>query len=193
MRYFRVLVKSCVIFSVMVFLSACSSGGSYLSALTGNSNESVSLENSEAAANSEQNLRIGSFCPLAGTLAGAETLRLYAGEQTQKNVRVQFHISDIKRRCEIIGTQTQITVAVSGTVIKGPKSQTNQYQGSIRLVIVDQDFKPVTGGKRTPPFTIPQGATNTSFSIELEPLTVETTDPVILKDYQILAGFDGES
>ena len=170
-------------YCLFFILTGCSAGGSFLSSATGDKDEQkTEIVQIQPSAN---------LCPLAEIRAGAETLRLYSGEPSDSNLKVQLYISEVKRSCVTMGSQTQITVAMAGTVIQGAKSDQNSYNAPIRTAIIDKNFEPVAGNLQNHIINLNEVAADNRVIMTLEPIIVDTTDPLILKDYLVYIGFDG--
>lgn len=129
-------------------------------------------------------------CPTIEVQDGTASVRTYAGEQANANVRYQFSLGDIARECTKSGTNLVLKVGAEGRVLLGPSGSPGSFTVPIRVAVRNDSVQKVVYSQLNRiAAAVPAGGTETAFTYVSEPFTV----PFVAhpdEDYTILVGFD---
>ncbi|MDX7949998.1 hypothetical protein P7D22_02255 [Lichenihabitans sp. Uapishka_5] len=129
-------------------------------------------------------------CPSIEVLDGTASVRTYAGEQSNANVRYQFSLGDIARECSKAGGNLLLKVGAEGRVLLGPSGSPGAFTVPIRVAVRnDATQKVVFSQLNRISASIASGTSETAFTYVSEPFQV----PIVAhpdEDYTILVGFD---
>lgn len=129
-------------------------------------------------------------CPTIEVQDGTSSVRTYAGEQSNANVRYQFSLGDIARECTKAGNTLVLKVGAEGRVLLGPSGSPGSFTVPIRVAVRnDATQKVVYSQLNRVAAAVPAGGTETAFTYVSEPFAVPfVTHPD--EDYTVLVGFD---
>ncbi len=133
------------------------------------------------------------ICPIVDVRDGGAAHRVYNGNSTASaDVRYQYSIGETARECSVENGQLVIRVGVEArccSVGGGPSSFTVPVFIGVRR---DEGQQMLASKVYNVAAAIPQGSTNTSFSVVSEPLVVPLTQENAAADYTIYVGFEGQ-
>lgn len=133
-------------------------------------------------------------CPYVDVREGAAAHRVYAGQPANSSVRHQFSIADVARECRVVGDQLVIKVGVEGRVLLGPAGAPSSFTVPVSVAVRNESNNQfVVNRAYRVAATIPAGASNSTFSLVTEELSVPFKSLSANEDYQIFVGFDGAS
>jgi hypothetical protein len=179
--------------SAAAILAGCASGTSDPADMLGNLAARGAFGGSppvaaQAAAPSETNV----ICPSTELKDGSAAYRVYAGAQTNENVRYQYSMGDIARQCRVAGGQVLIKVGVEGKVLLGPAGQPSNFNVPVFVgVRAEAGEKMLVSKVYSAAVTIPAGETQGSFAIISDELAVPFTQENANDDYTVFIGFEG--
>ncbi len=129
-------------------------------------------------------------CPTIEGQDGTASVRTYAGEQSNANVRYQFSLGDIARECSKSGGNLVLKVGAEGRVLLGPAGSPGSFTVPVRVAVRnDATQKVVYSQLNRVAASVAPGSTETAFTFVSEPFQVPfVTHPD--EDYVILVGFD---
>jgi hypothetical protein len=129
-------------------------------------------------------------CPVIEVQDGTASVRTYAGEQTNRNVRYGFALGDIARECSKAGDTLVLKVGAEGRVLLGPAGSPGSFTVPIRVAVRnDSTQKVVYSQLNRVEAAVPPGGTEGAFTFVSEPFSV----PFVAhpdEDYTVLVGFD---
>ena len=129
-------------------------------------------------------------CPTIEVQDGTASVRTYAGEQSNANVRYQFSLGDIARECTKAGNTLVLKVGAEGRVLLGPAGAPGSFTVPIRVAVRnDASQKVVYSQLNRVAAAIPAGGLETAFTYVSEPFAVPFV-PHPEEDYTVLVGFD---
>ncbi|GHC71585.1 hypothetical protein [Limoniibacter endophyticus] len=133
------LLRSCALGATALLLAACQSGGSG----TALSEASGSAASQPAQAVEGQVLQsdLMGFCPQVQLREGTAYFNTYerGGEGDSSRIIYQASITDVTRSCNRANGQLNMTAAVAGRVISGPKGGAGTVSMPIRIAVVQGD------------------------------------------------------
>ncbi len=132
--------KGALAVTAALALSGCG-GGSYVGSLFGSGSSSSApasqpvASGQPPAAGAPQSAVLPVFqtgprelvCPVVEVREGAAAHRVYAGGQSNANVRYQFSMGDIARECRVQGNQIVLKIGVEGRVLLGPAGSPGSF------------------------------------------------------------------
>jgi hypothetical protein len=129
-------------------------------------------------------------CPTTEVQDGTASVRTYAGDQTNANVRYQFSLGDTARECSKSGDNLVLKVGAEGRVLLGPAGSPGSFTVPIRIAVRNEATEKVVFSQlNRVAAAIPPGGTETAFTFVSEPFSV----PFVAHpdaDYTVLVGFD---
>lgn len=129
-------------------------------------------------------------CPTIEVQDGTASVRTYAGEQTNNNVRYGYSLGDIARECSKSGDKLILKVGAEGRVLLGPAGSPGTFTVPIRVAVRNDATQKVLFSQLSRvSSSVPPGGTEGAFSYVSELFTV----PFVAhpdEDYTILVGFD---
>ena len=133
-------------------------------------------------------------CPYVDVREGAAAHRVYAGQPANSAVRHQFSIADVARECRVVGDQLVIKVGIEGRVLLGPAGAPSSFTVPVSVAVRNEaNGQFVVNRTYRVAATIPSGASNTTFSLVTEELSVPFKSLAAIEDYRVFVGFDGAS
>ncbi len=133
-------------------------------------------------------------CPYVDVREGSAAHRVYAGQPAGSAVRHQFSIADVARECRVVGDQLVIKVGIEGRVLLGPAGAPSSFTVPVSVAVRNEaNGQFVASRAYRVAATIASGASNTTFSLVTEEISVPFKSLAANEDYQILVGFDGAS
>lgn len=188
--------------AVVLALSGCG-GGSYIGSLFGSGSQPTEqpVASAQAPAGGVANAPVTLSgrpaelaCPYVDVREGAAAHRVYAGGQSNANVRHQFSIGDIVRDCRANGNQLVMKVGVEGRVLLGPAGSPGSFTVPVSIAVRDETTKQfIVNRTFRVAASIPQGASNTTFAVVSDEITIPLKSLAANDDYQVFVGFDGAS
>lgn len=129
-------------------------------------------------------------CPTIEVQDGTASVRTYAGEPTNANVRYQFSLGDVARECSKSGDNLVLKVGAEGRVLLGPTGSPGSFTVPIRIAVRnDATEKVVFSQLNRVGAAITPGTNETAFTFVSDPFSV----PFVAHpdaDYTVLVGFD---
>ncbi len=134
------------------------------------------------------------ICPIVDVRDGGAAHRVYNGNSTASaDVRYQYSIGETARECSVENGQLVIRVGVEGKVLLGPAGGPSSFTVPVFIGVRRDEGQQMLASKvYNVAAAIPQGSTNTSFSVVSEPLVVPLTQENAAADYTIYVGFEGQ-
>ncbi len=131
-------------------------------------------------------------CPYVDVREGAAAHRVYAGGQSNANVRYQFSMGDIVRSCRIEGNQLIVKVGVEGKVLLGPAGAPSSFTVPITVAVRrEEGLQFINTRTYRVAAAIPAGASQTTFAMVSDEIAVPFISPKSNEDYQVFVGFEG--
>ncbi len=131
-------------------------------------------------------------CPVVDVFEGAAAQRVYAGGQSSSNVRYQFSMGDLARECSVENNKIVIKVGVEGKVLLGPAGAPSSFTVPLRVAVrTEADQKIIQSKSYRVQVSIPQGQSQTPFTLVADPIIVPFLGEDAFDDYQIFVGFEG--
>jgi len=132
------------------------------------------------------------ICPSTELKDGSAAYRVYAGAETNENVRYQYSMGEIARECRVAGGQVLIKVGVEGKVLLGPAGQPSSFNVPVFIgVRAEAGEKMLVSKVYNAAVTIPPGQSIGSFTIVSDELAVPFTQENANDDYTVFVGFEG--
>ncbi len=131
-------------------------------------------------------------CPQILVLEGNAAHRVYAGsEQTNETVRYQFSIDDVARECALQSDKLAIKVGVQGKVLLGPAGSPGSFNVPVKISIIQEsNDEPIVAKSYRASATIPNGHTETAYTIISDLLTVPFVQEHTELDYSLRVAVD---
>lgn len=199
--------KGAVAVLAALALSGCG-GGSYVGSLFG-SGSSSSAPASQPVASGQppatgapQSAVLPVFnrgptelvCPVVDVREGAAAHRVYAGGQSNANVRYQFSMGDIARECRVQGNQIVLKIGVEGRVLLGPAGSPGSFTVPVSIAVRDEESRKYVATRTyRVAASIAQGSANTEFTVVSDEIAIPFKGLAANEDYIIYVGFDGAS
>lgn len=135
------------------------------------------------------------ICPIVDVRDGGAAHRVFNGSgRSNADVRYQFSIGDTARECAVENGQLVIRVGVEGKVLLGPAGGPSSFTVPVFIGVRREEGQQMLSSRvYSVAASIPQGSTNTSFSVVSEPLVVPFTQENAAADYTIFVGFEGQT
>lgn len=151
-----------------------------------------SLDNPDRPRGDKKDKKNGALvCPEVSVRDGTDAVRVYAGAQTGSNVRYEYALGDVARKCAPVGREITLKVGVSGRVLLGPAGSPGTFNVPVRIVVIKTDTQDAAFTKLyTVPVTVPAGATSAPFRFIAENVAVPLVSKKGNADYSIEVGFD---
>ena len=131
-------------------------------------------------------------CPVVDVFEGAAAQRVYAGGQSSSNVRYQFSMGDMARECSVENNKIVIKVGIEGKVLLGPAGAPSSFTVPLRVAVrTEADQKIIQSKSYRVQASIPQGQSQTTFTLVADPIIVPFLGEDAFDDYQIFVGFEG--
>ncbi|MDB5571522.1 MAG: hypothetical protein JWN93_2705 [Hyphomicrobiales bacterium] len=131
-------------------------------------------------------------CPYVDVKEGGAAHRVYAGGQSSANVRYQFSLGDIARECRVVGNQLVLKVGVEGKVLLGPAGSPSSFTVPVTVSVRrDGEEKMLASRTYNVPASVPQGASNSTFSVISEDIAVPFVSEAANEDYEVFVGLNG--
>ena len=201
------IVRVAIAVGALSALSGCG-GGSYLGSLLGSDSTPAPTPAAATGAQVAGQAATGQaatgqaaaagprelVCPFVDVREGAAAHRVYAGQPSNANVRYQFSIGDVARECRVVGDRLVMRIGVEGRVLLGPAGGPSSFTVPVSIAVRDEQSKNFVASRvfwRAA--VIPQGASNTVFSVVSDEIAVPFRGNAANQDYQIFVGFDGAS
>ena len=132
-------------------------------------------------------------CPQINVPAGTSSYSAYAGEASPLNVRFQARIAEFARECTLGSDNTvHIKVGVEGLVILGEKGAPGTFPAPLTISARDRDGTIISSQNKGLSVTIPPGATQATFRVIDDSITVPISFAKPLRSYEILVGFNAK-
>lgn len=130
----RDLLRLCALGATAMLLAACQSGDS-AGSLTGTSTQAQAVEGQVLQSD------LMGFCPQVQLREGTAFFNTYerGGDGDSARIIYQASITDVTRTCNRVDGQLNITAAVAGRVITGPKGGAGNVNMPIRIAVVQGD------------------------------------------------------
>lgn len=204
---FAALSKGAVALAALLALSGCG-GGSYVGSLFGSGSSTPSaptqpVASGQASADGPPQSAIlpifntgptELMCPFVDVREGAAAHRVYAGQQSNSNVRYQYSMGEIARECRLSGNQLVLKMGVEGRVLLGPAGSPGSFNVPVTIAVRDEKTRQFVANRTYRVAAgIAQGASNTSFAIVSDEITIPFKGLAANDDYTIFVGFDGAS
>lgn len=130
-------------------------------------------------------------CPDVSVRDGTDAVRIYNGAESSNNVRYEYALGDVARKCAPAGGDITLKVGVEGRVLLGPVGAPGTFNVPVRIVVIRSTTQDAAFTKLyTVPVTIPAGATSAPFRFVAENLAVPFVSKRGNIDYTIEVGFD---
>jgi hypothetical protein len=125
---------------------------------------------------------------------GAAAHRVYAGQQSNANVRYQFSMGEVARECRVAGSQLILKIGVEGRVLLGPAGSPGAFTVPVTIAVRDEASRQIVANRSyRVAANIAQGSSNTTFAVVSDEIAVPFKSAAASEDYQIFVGFDGAS
>ncbi len=131
-------------------------------------------------------------CPYVDVKEGGAANRVYAGGQSSANVRYQFSLGDIARECRVVGNQLLLKVGVEGKVLLGPAGSPSSFMVPVTISVRrDGEDKMLVSRTYNVAANIPQGTSNSTFSVISDEIAVPFISEAANDDYEVYVGLNG--
>jgi hypothetical protein len=199
--------KGALAVTAALALSGCG-GGSYVGSLFGSGSSSSApasqpvASGQPPAAGAPQSAVLPLFntgptelvCPVVDVREGAAAHRVYAGAQSNANVRYQFSMGDIARQCRVQGNQIVLKIGVEGRVLLGPAGSPGSFSVPVSIAVRDEATRQFVATRTyRVAANIPQGSANTEFAVVSDEIAIPFKGLAANEDFIIFVGFDGAS
>jgi hypothetical protein len=180
--------------AALVSVGACAGDasspiGGFLS-LGGNSGSAPAVAATQVAAAAPDPSKV--VCPYVDVKEGGAAHRVYAGGQSSGNVRYQFSLGDIARECRVAGNQLVLRVGVEGKVLLGPAGSPSSFTVPVTVSVRrDGEEKMLVSRTYNVAASVPQGASNSTFSVISEDIAVPFISEAANNDYEVFVGLNG--
>ncbi len=205
---FAAPLKGTIAFAALLALTGCG-GGSYVGSLFGSGSSTPAAPTQPVASGqapvdgAPQSAVLPIFgaagptelqCPFVDVREGAAAHRVYAGQQSNSNVRYQYSMGEIARECRVSGNQIVLKIGVEGKVLLGPAGSAGSFNVPVSIAVRDEKTRQYVANRTyRVAASIGQGAANTSFAIVSEEIAIPFKGLSANDDYTVYVGFDGAS
>jgi hypothetical protein len=131
-------------------------------------------------------------CPIVDVAEGGAAVRVYAGGQSNENVRYQYSLGDLARECSVENNQLVMKVGVEGQVLLGPRGAPGAFNVPVKVSVRREADEKILDTKiYRASVTIPSGSAQAPFSIVTDPIAVPYLGENAYDDYMVFVALDG--
>lgn len=154
-----------------------------------------SLDNPDRPRGDKKDKKNGALvCPEVSVRDGTDAVRVYAGAQTGSNVRYEYALGDVARKCALAGRDVTLKIGVEGRVLLGPAGSAGTFNVPVRVAVIRLSTQEAAFSKLyTVPVNIPAGTNTAPFRFVADNLAVPFVSNKGNTDYSIEVGFDSVS
>ena len=174
--------------SALIAMAGCSGGvneGTFGNLLAYNS-PNAPAASAPAAVNQKVD------CPTVDVTEGGASVRVYAGGQSNNNVRYQYSLGDVARDCSVENNQIVMKVGVEGKVLLGPAGAPSSFNVPVKISVRRESDEKILETKIYRVATsIPSGSAQGTFSVVSDQIRLPYLGENAYDDYQVFVGFEG--